>query len=204
VASVEKSNFWGKVKMTKPATSDYVSVSYRYIAAYNEVNARIAQRQHALSIYITLIVGLIAALVASKRAEEPSNLPIEWLLYGFSIASVCLLVLNYKYEQTLTNLRQYLSELERLNNSSMDLPSYNTETRWSAGANKGRRFHDFACALLVAACNSIALGVFYKIYPEHFKPSSFVIWVTVMTTLVSVAALLFMTRFSYKPKLKQR
>jgi hypothetical protein len=128
-------------------------------------------------------------------------LPIEWLLYGFPIASACLALLNYKYERTLTNLRQYLSELERLGNTNLDLPSYNVEPRWAVGANKGRRFHDFACALLVMACNAIALGVFYRIYPEHFKPNSLAIWVTIVVALISVAAFLLITRFSYKPKL---
>lgn len=189
--------------MTKPVNADHVSANYRYIAAYNEVNARIGQRQHALSLYITLVVGLIAALVASKRIEEPHTLLIEWLVYGFSIASVCLVLLNYKYEQTLTNLRQYLSELERLNNTNLDLPSYNAESRWTVSANKARRFHDFACAVLVGACNTIALGVFYKTYPEHFKPSSLVIWVTGVVALGSVVSLLLMTRFSYKSKWKK-
>jgi multisubunit Na+/H+ antiporter MnhB subunit len=190
--------------MTQPlSTTDHVSANYRYIAAYNELNARIGQRQHALSLYITLVVGLIAALVASKRVEEPSTLLIEWLIYGFSVASVCLVLLNYKYEQTLTNLRQYLSELEQLNNVSLELPSYNTETRWTTTANKARRFHDFACAVLVGACNVIALGVFYKVYPDHFKPSSYVVWITSLVALGSLAALLSMTRFSHKPKWKR-
>lgn len=184
-------------------TTDHVSANYRYIAAYNEVNARIGQRQHALSLYITLVVGLIAALVASKRVEEPDTLLIEWLVYGFSIASVCLVLLNYKYEQTLTNLRQYLSELEQLNNTSLELPSYNTETRWALNANKARRFHDFACAVLVSACNMIALGVFYTVYPEQFKLNSCVIWVTSIVAISSVAALLSITRFSHKPKWKK-
>lgn len=184
-------------------TTDHVSANYRYIAAYNEVNARIGQRQHALSLYITLVVGLIAALVASKRVEEPGILLIEWLIYGFSIASVCLVLLNYKYEQTLTNLRQYLSELEQLNNTNLELPSYNTETRWTTRANKARRFHDFACAVLVGACNVIALGVFYKVSPEYFKPSSCVLWVTSLIALGSLAALLSMTRFSHQPKWKK-
>jgi multisubunit Na+/H+ antiporter MnhB subunit len=189
--------------MQPMTTSDCVSANYRYIAAYNEVNARIVQRQHALSVYITLVVGLIAALIASKRLEQPNTSLIEWLVYGFSIASVSLVLLNYKYEQTLTNLRQYLSELEHLNNSSLELPSYNTETRWTVNANKARRFHDFACAVLVGACNVIALGVLYRMYPEHFKPSSLVIWVTGIVTLGSVAALVLMSQFSHKPKLKR-
>jgi hypothetical protein len=67
-------------------------------------------------------------------------------------------------------------------------------------ANKARRFHDFACAVLVGACNTIALGVFYKVYPEHFKPNAWVIWITSLIALGSVAALLSMTRFSHRPK----
>ena len=67
---------------TTKLASDYVSANYRYIAAYNEVNARIAQRQQALSVCIALIVGLVAALVASRRIETAS-LPVEWIICGF-------------------------------------------------------------------------------------------------------------------------
>lgn len=186
------------------SSSDHVSANYRYIAAYNEVNARIAQRQHALSIYIALVVGLIAAIVASQQLEDQSVLLTEWLMYGFPVASTCLTLLNYKYEQILTNLRQYLSELERLNNTTMNLPSYNTEMRWAIEANKARRFHSFACAVLVAACHAIALKVFYRIYPERFTVSSPVAWATVVAALISIAALLWVTRLGYKPSWRQR
>lgn len=180
--------------------SDHVSANYRYIAAYNEVNARIAQRQHALSLYITLVIGLIAALVASKQLEGQNGLLVEWLVYGFPIASACLTLLNYKYERTLANLRHYLSELECLNNSDANLPGYNTQPKWAARANEARRFHDFACAVLVGGANTIALGAFYRIYPEHFQLGSLAIWVTSLVTLLSVVVLLLITQFSYKPK----
>lgn len=184
--------------MQPKLASDYVSVNYRYIAAYNEVNARITQRQHALSVYIALIVGLVAAPVASRQIE-PANLPVEWIVCGFPIASICLVLLNYKYERTLTNLRQYLSELERLNNC-LALPSYNTETRWAANANKARRFHDIACAVLVISCNGIALGLFYQMYPEQFKLTSPTVWPTSIVALASVGALLSLSRFSHRPR----
>jgi hypothetical protein len=186
-------------------TSERVSANYRYIAAYNEVNARIAQRQQALAIYITLVIGLITALVASKRIEVQNSLTSEWLLYGFPVASACLVLLNYKYEGTLSNLRQYLSELESINNINMDLPSFNTETRWAVGANKARRFHNFACAVLIAASNAIALGVFCRIYPQHFQTNLIAIWITGIVAFVSVAVFLFLDRLSYKPnKIKFR
>ncbi len=41
-----------------------VDANYRFIAAYKEVNARVAQRQQALGLYVSLVVSLLAALVA--------------------------------------------------------------------------------------------------------------------------------------------
>lgn len=184
--------------MQTTCTSDYVSANYRYIAAYNEVNARIVQRQQALSVYIALIVGLVAALVASSRIEVA--LRVEWVIWGFPLASVCLVLLNYKYERSLTNLRQYLAELEQLNNSQLILPSYNSETRWATKANRARRFHDLACAILVACCNGIALDLFHQLYPNQFRLTSPLIWLTGLVTLISTGALLLLFRASYRPR----
>jgi hypothetical protein len=153
----------------------HVDANYRFIAAYNEVNARIAQRQQALSLYVTLVVSLLAALVALKPGEGNGRLPVEWLALGFPVASTCLAFLNYKTESALTNLRSFLSTLERLNNAHEALPSYNTDPRWSMDANKARRFHDFASAVLVAAANAIAIGAMYKIYPERLGNNALVI-----------------------------
>lgn len=41
-----------------------VDANYRFIAAYQEVNARVAQRQQALGLYVSLVVSLLAARVA--------------------------------------------------------------------------------------------------------------------------------------------
>lgn len=40
-----------------------VDANYRFIAAYKEVNARVAQRQQALGLYVSLVVSLLAGLV---------------------------------------------------------------------------------------------------------------------------------------------
>jgi len=77
------------------ALSAYVDANYRYIAAYQEVNARIAQRQQALMLYTTLVVSLLAALVALQSAPQSRSLPVEWLSLGFPVASVCLAFLNF-------------------------------------------------------------------------------------------------------------
>lgn len=176
-----------------------VDANYRFIAAYQEVNARIAQRQQALALYVTLIVSLLAALVALKPGEGSDKLPIEWLVLGFPVASTCLAFLNYKAERAITNLRHFLSALERLNNAHEILPSYNTDPQWAMGANKARRFHDFAAAVLVLGGNSIGLGAVLKIYPDRMAENPMVIWITIVTAGISLVALLLIPRWSYKP-----
>ncbi|MES2935687.1 MAG: hypothetical protein V4805_19620, partial [Pseudomonadota bacterium] len=122
----------------------YVDANYRFIAAYQEVNTRIAQRHQSLALYVTLIVSLLAALVALKPGAGNHNLPIEWLVLGFPVASTCLAFLNYKAERAISNIRHFLSTLERLDDAHLTLPSYNTDPKWAMGANKARRFQDFA------------------------------------------------------------
>lgn len=139
-------------------TNYVVDANYRFIAAYQEVNARINQRQQALTLYVTLVVSLLAALVALKPGSTGGEVPIEWLLAGFPVASICLAFLNYKAERAISNLRHFLSDLEQLNNAHENLPSYNTHEKWSQGANKARRFHDYAAIILVIGGNAIGLG----------------------------------------------
>lgn len=115
----------------------HVDANYRYIAAHQEINARIGQRQQALTLYATLVVSLLAALVALKPVSEEA--PVEWLVFGFSLASICFAFLNLKTERAITNLRRFLSALERLADAHRSLPSYNTDPQWSEEANRARR-----------------------------------------------------------------
>lgn len=176
-----------------------VDANYRFIAASQEVNARINQRQQALALYVTLVVSLLAALVALKPSEGRSTVPAEWLLLGFPVASVCLAFLNYKAERAITNLRRFMSALERLDNAHEVLPSYNTHPKWAVGANKARRFHDYAAAVLVAGGNVIGLGAVLKIYPQRMAESPGTLWLSVAIAVVSVLALLLSPRWSYTP-----
>lgn len=93
------------------ATKYIVDANYRFIAAYQEVNARINQRQQALALYVTLVVSLLAALVALKPGADGADVPVEWLVAGFPVASICLAFLNYKAERAITNLRRFLAAL---------------------------------------------------------------------------------------------
>jgi len=180
-------------------TKLHVDANYRFIAAYQEVNARIAQRQQALTLYVSLVVSLLAAMVALKSGAESASLPVEWLVLGFPVASTCLVFLNYKAERAITNLRRFLSALERLDDAHHRLPSYNTDPHWAVGANKARRFHDYATAVLVAGGNAIGLGASYRIYPERLAESPAAVWVTAVVTVVMIFTVLVTPRWSYTP-----
>lgn len=176
-----------------------VDANYRFIAAYQEVNARISQRQQALTLYVSLVVSLLAALVALKPGASGGELPVEWLVLGFPVASTSLAFLNYKAERAITNLRRFLATLEQLGNAHQELPSYNTDPQWAQGANKARRFHDYASAVLVAGGNAIGLGAVIRIYPERISENPLVIWISAAVALLSLLAVVLTPRLSYRP-----
>jgi len=178
------------------AGKSVVDANYRFIAAYQEVNARISQRQQALALYVTLTVSLLAALVALRPSRD--SVPVEWLVLGFPVASLSFAFLNYKAERAITNLRRFLSALERLEDNHVLLPSYNTDPQWALGANKARRFHDFAAAVLVTGGNAIGLGAALSIYPQNLA-ASISIGASALIAMVSVLALLLSPRWSYTP-----
>jgi hypothetical protein len=184
-------------RMANPSTVD---ANYRFIAASQEVNARIQQRQQALALYVTLVVSLLATLVALKPSEERGAVPAEWLLLGFPVASLCLAFLNYKAERAITNLRRFMSALERLGDAHHVLPSYNTHSSWALGANKARRFHDYAAAVLVAGGNTVGLGAVLKIYPQRMAAEPATLVIAVLVAVASVLTLLWNPKWSYVPE----
>ncbi len=181
------------------AIKSSVDANYRFIAASQEVNARIQQRQQALTLYVTLVVSLLAALVALKPNEGKSTVPAEWLLLGFPVASVCLAFLNYKAERAITNLRRFMSALERLEDAHESLPSYNTHPKWAIGANKARRFHDYATAVLIAGGNTVGLGAALRIYPQRIAETPVTLWISIAIAVVSVLAVLMSPKWSFTP-----
>lgn len=178
--------------------NDYASVNYRYIAASNELNARTSQRQQALTIFISFFIGLLAALIAAHNASKDSTAHIEWILLGFPVASASFAFLNFKYELIITNLREYLSELEQLGNAHLSIPSYNTTAKWVIKSNRGRRFHDYACAILIVACNSIGVSAFYVLFPERFNASHWVLLIVFLITMITAAMQWFLPKAGYK------
>ncbi len=178
-------------------TPSTVDANTRFMAGYHEVNARIAQRQHALALHVTLVVGLLAALVAFRPSAGTDSPPIEWLILGFPAASICFAFLNYKAELALTNLRTFLAELERLGEAHRGLPSYNADPRWSQSANKARRFHDYAAAVLVAGGNLIGLGSALAIHPARMAAAPVFLLVAALLAAGSFVIVLLTARSSY-------
>ncbi|MGC4060882.1 MAG: hypothetical protein QM749_08520 [Aquabacterium sp.] len=180
--------------------SHIVDANYRFIAAYNEVNARIAQRQQALALYVSIVIGLLAATVALRPSGTAPQAPVEWLVLGFPVASICFAFLNYKAELAITNLRTYLSVLEQLGDAHTTLPSYNTDPQWSLGANEARRFHDYTVAVLVAAGNFVGLGANAAIFPTRFAQAPTFMYASGVLALVSFIVVLMTSRWHYAPK----
>lgn len=96
------------------AGKPWVDANYRFIAAYQEVNARIAQRQQALALYVTLVVSILAALVALKPGAGGNgiglaaansiyperiaeNRAILWMAIAASLVSLAILLLSPRW-----------------------------------------------------------------------------------------------------------
>lgn len=178
----------------------FVDANYRFIAAYQEVNARIVQRQQALTLYVTLAASLLAAQFALHPGGGGRYLPAEWLALGFPLATLCLAFLNYKAERAITNLRAFLASLERLNAASHALPGYNTDPRWAAGSNRVRRFHDYAAAALAAGANAMGIGAAAHGSGSMTTAPTPLLWTALAGAVASVAALLVIPRWSYRPE----
>ena len=176
-----------------------VTANYRFVGAYQEVNTRIAQRQQALTIYVSMILSLLAALVALKPGTAGSTLPIQWLVLGFPVASTFLALMSYKAEMAITNLRRFLCALERLGNENENIPSYNANPTWSINANRARHMQDYAAALLALAGNAVGLLAAVKIYPTQFSENPSAIWIAGIVALASLVFLLWIPKLSFIP-----
>lgn len=143
-----------------PPTGDYVLANFRYLSAYNELVARISQRQQTLTLFVAIFTGLVTALIAARGIFQANQVSEAWLMAGFPFASIALTLLNYKYENLLTLLREYLAELERVQGADGFFPSFNCNPAYVKRANRARHFHDLTCALLILAYNIVAVGIY--------------------------------------------
>jgi len=184
---------------TASAAVDVVSMNYRYAGAWHEVNARIAQRQNALNIYVSLASGIVGILFAAGRgvagaAANPTS--FVWLL---PVISVAFAFLNYKHDVTIALLRRFMAECEQHNRDKhpeLLLLGYNSSGFYMALADSARKFHDLSSAALVLLFNTIGAVVAYTSSPDSFAHSAgpMVAYFAVVTF-----AMWHVTRASWRP-----
>lgn len=179
---------------------DYVLANFRYLSVYNELVARISQRQHTLTLFVGIFSGLITALILTRDIFRTDHASIAWLMAGFPMASIILTFLNYKYETLISLLRSYLAELERVKDAHLSMPSYNCDAAYMRKANHARYFHDLACAALLLAYNCAALGTYVSICGHAFQPFKPVIISVAATALACFIAQLQLKRIYYLPR----
>lgn len=178
---------------------EHVTANYRYIAAYNEVVARISQRQQTLTLFVAIFTGLVTAFIAGRDLFRSQPMALDWLMMGFPAASISLTSLNRKYERLISILRRYLASLERVREAHKVLPSYNCDPGVIGEANAARRQHDFTCATLIAAYNAVALGIYDSIAPRDGVAFIAVFLVVVIVALGCIVAHVRLSQSQYRP-----
>jgi hypothetical protein len=168
---------------------DYVAMNYRYSSAWNEVNARIAQRQNAINIYVTLSTAIIAVLFTStgRVPTTPEDLRVDPRIFSLLIPVVSLVFgfLNFKHDRTIAILRSFLADCESIGPKS-GLLTYNISTRFKPHADKTRKYHDFACMVLIFSFNAIGLLVTHEAFPTVFGWSGYPVFVYILVGLFSM------------------
>jgi hypothetical protein len=181
-------------------TGDYVLANFRYLSAYNELVARISQRQHTLTLFVGIFSGLITALILTRDIFRTDHASIVWLMAGFPMASIILTFLNYKYETLISLLRGYLAELERLKEAQLSMPSYNCDADAMRKANRARYFHDLACAALLLAYNIAAIGTYISICGHAITPYKSVLAGVAIMALACFVAHMRLRSIYYMPE----
>ena len=78
------------------------------------------------------------------------------------------------------------------------LPSFNTDARWTLAANKARKFHDIASAVLAAGAHSIGIAV-VNTAPVAGSETLMLSAVTAAAGVAVTIALLIVPRWRYQP-----
>jgi len=175
--------------------TDVVSMNYRYAGAWHEVNARIAQRQNALNIYVSLASGIVGILFAAGR-RGAEGLSFIWLL---PIISVAFAFLNYKHDKTIALLRAFMAECEAHNVDQypgLNLLGYNRSAFYMAEADSARKFHDLSSAALMLLFNTIGLAIAHSAQASSFQHPT---WPLAIYFGVALFAMWLVTKASWRP-----
>ncbi len=137
-----------------------VTLNYRYISAWNEINSRIAQRQNAITVYLTGISALTAIISFS---EKFNFLFVDKLIWLTPVITSIFILLSLKHEFTIGNLRSFLMECEKFSFENFpvkSLPAYHYKGTYFKNANFFRYFHDIACIILMFFGTYVTLEAF--------------------------------------------
>lgn len=175
---------------------DSLMTNFRYLAAYNELVARISQRQQSLILFVAIFSGLMTSLLALKDWLRIEPQHFEWFMVGFPFASIALTMLNLKYEKLISILRAYLAELEQVGDAHLQLPSLNSDPGRMKQANGARYFHDLTCAMMILSYNGVAFSIYHGIQagPDQIWVES----ILVLSTIACVGVHLAMGRYHYQ------
>jgi hypothetical protein len=126
-----------------------VSADARYLGAWNEINARIAQRQALITIYTSLALAALGAPLLQGAGG------LWRLCYAAGPLSVLFAMLLRMHERMILLLARFLAECEgSLTGDS--LPRYYAAVEWTAPVARARRIHDWVCFCLVFGINAAA------------------------------------------------
>ena len=177
--------------MTRPLTDAEqalatVTLNYRYSGAWHEVGTRIALRQNAVTMYVTLSSAILTILSTASRLNFPIDLNMFSLL--MPAVSFFLALLNFKHDKTIALLRNFMRECERSGAAErLNLVGYNLNPRFREDAEWYRNLHDVSAALLIIVFNGIGLIIAYYSFPTLFDPTRWPIFVYVGGMLISLA-----------------
>jgi len=173
------------------------NLNSRYVSAYNEISTRIAKRQNAIVIYISIM-----AVVVSFANTEFGRTNIYLLGAIIPILTFVFMFLNLKHDSTILKLREFLYSCERFTKEQhpdfANMPAYHLERVYISAASKIRQFHDYAIALLILFTNGIALAIIIKSNPTeiHWFDWPFVIYYSFV--FESAFFVIFINRRNYK------
>ncbi len=126
-----------------------VSPDARYLGAWNEINARIAQRQSLITIYTSLALAALGAPLLQGAGG------LWRLCYAVGPLSVLFAMLLRMHERMIQLLARFLAECEGPP-AGDPLPRYYAAAEWSAPVGRARRAHDWVCFCLVLGVNGAA------------------------------------------------
>lgn len=155
------------------ASSEIVAMNYRYAAAWNEVNTRIAQRQNALLIFVT-VAGAMLTFITAKNSNFADPVFLNIFSVVLPIFSVAVAFLNFKHDRTIALLRDFMAECESLNAReypALRLVRYNSSPFYREEADRTRSLHDWTCFILILVFNLLVwIALLYQF--DNSPPAS--------------------------------